>query len=120
MSWTNMWWVWPLGQTHHNLLNAFVFLGLFLQGDMFPSSSAGIFFTDVADAPVALTVISTSAFLVSEEFSVLKWLNTLIIIVIFPVVRASPFIAYLPDLKDNKTSRTKKKYTKKYNKSTQV
>ena len=59
----------------------------------------------VADAPVALTVISTSAFLFSKDFSVLKWLNTLIIIFIFPVVRVLPFIAYLPDLEDSKTSR---------------
>ena len=50
----------------------FFLLGLFLQGDLFVSSSTIIIFTDVADTPVALTVISTSAFLFSKEFSVLK------------------------------------------------
>ena len=90
-----------------NLLNAFFLFGLFLQGDLFLSSSTTIIFTDVADAPVALTVISTSAFLFSKEFSVLKYINTLIIIFLSPVVRVLPFIVHLPDLKDSKTLRTR-------------
>ena len=52
--------------------SAFFLLGLLLPGDLFLSSSPTILFTDVADAPVALTVISTSPFLFSEGFSVLK------------------------------------------------
>ena len=53
-------------------VECFFLLGLLLRGDLFPSSSPTILFTDVADAPVALTVISTSAFLFSKGFSVLK------------------------------------------------
>ena len=76
-------------------------------GDLFPSSSKTILFTDIADAPVALTVSSTSAFPFSEGFSVLKEINMLIIIFLSPKFIAMPFIAQLPGLEDSKTPRTK-------------